>query len=82
MNTLKFEAELAKQYHYKKLPKAISKLVRDIYYKNIPSNLNINGGNKIYTLKGTLITNQYNKIIIGDYGAFIEFSNPNIEFSI
>ena len=37
--------------------------------------LNINGdvNFKIYSLDGTLISNGYNRIVIGDYGAFIEF---------
>ena len=82
MNTLKFEAELAKKYNYQKLPEAISKLCRDVYLKNIPTNLSLTGGNQIYTLKGTLITNQYNRIVIGDYGAFIEFDSPASEFII
>ena len=79
MNTLKFEAELAKKYKYKKLPNEISNLCRQKYLENIPKNLFLNGGNELYTSHGTLITNKYERIVIGDYGAFIEFQNPNQE---
>ena len=77
MNTLAFEAKLAEQYHYKKLPLEVSKMCRELYQKNIPSNLFINGGNSIYTFHGTLIANYYNRIVIGDYGAFIEIQEIN-----
>ncbi len=77
MNTLLFEAKLAKEYKYQKLPPVISNLCRETYLKNIPASLSLNGGGPIYTLCGTLITSHYNRIVIGDYGAFIEFDTPN-----
>lgn len=52
-------------------------MCRELYQKNIPSNLFINGGNSIYTFHGTLIANYYNRIVIGDYGAFIEIQEIN-----
>ena len=79
MNTLKFEQQLAEQYKYKPLPKEVSKEVRAMYKNNIPSSLSIQGGGALYTSCGTLITNNYNRIVIGDYGAFIEFNNPNYD---
>lgn len=49
--------------------------VRQKYLDNLPSELNINGNInfKIHSLNGTLIATGYNRIVIGDYGAFIEF---------
>lgn len=76
MNTLKIEADLAKQYKYKKLSEELSIKYRQLYKDNIPNFLNIDGGNKLYTLNGTLLCNNYDRIVIGDYGAFIEFSIP------
>ena len=79
MNTLKFEQRLAEKYKYKKLPEIISKEVRATYIRNIPTSLSISGGGNLYTTWGTLITSSYNRIVIGDYGAFIEFDNPNFD---
>lgn len=72
---LQFQEELANKYYYKKLNKKLSKEVREKYLNNLPDGLNIKGNkdNKLYTLTGTLIANGYNRIVIGDYGAFIEF---------
>lgn len=70
--------QLVEQYKYKKLPLEISQRCRDIYLKNIPTNLSVDGGNEIYTLKGTLIAKQYERIVIGDYGAFIEINSPEL----
>ena len=69
--------ELAEKYKYKKLPNELSKQVRIEYKKSLPDILNINGDLdfKIYSIEGTLISNGYNRIVIGDYGAFVEFDN-------
>ena len=77
MNTLQIEAKLAEQYKYKKLPAALSKQYRQLYLENIPSFLSINGGGPLYSKNGTLICSSYKRIVIGDYGAFIEFNDPN-----
>ena len=77
MNTLKIEAELAQKYKYKKLPKDISNKYRQLYKDNIPEFLNIDGGGPLYTRNGMLICESYIRIVIGDYGAFVEFNEPN-----
>lgn len=76
MNTLKLEKELSEKYKYKKLSEKESIKYRQIYKENIPKFLCINGGNDLYTLKGTKLCESYDRIVIGDYGAFIEFSKP------
>ena len=76
MNTLIFEAKLAKLYNYKKLPPPISRLCRETYIKNIPASLSLTGGGYLYTKRGNLITDKYNRIVVGDYGAFVEFEKP------
>ena len=71
---------LATRYKYRKLNKKLSAEVRQKYLDNIPLELNIKGdiNFKIYTLSNTLISNGYNRIVIGDYGAFIEFDKSQI----
>ena len=79
-NLLNFQEELANKYKYRKLNKTLSAEVRQKYIDNLPSQLNIDGDTnfKIHSLKGTLISNGYNRIVIGDYGAFIEFDKSQV----
>lgn len=79
MNTLKIEAELAEQYKYKKLSLDLSEKYRNLYKENIPPYLSLDGGGILKTRKGTIICNSYKRIVIGDYGAFVEFDDPNYE---
>ena len=77
MNTLKAEAVLAEKYGYKPLPKDMSEKMRQYYKNNIPDFLHIDGANEtLFTIAGSPICNCYDRIVIGDYGAFIEFSEP------
>jgi hypothetical protein len=70
---------LVNKYNYKKLPSNLSSKVKKIYYNNIPNILKINNNQfKIYSLKNTLISNMFNRIVIGDYGAFIEIDKCQI----
>ena len=72
--------DLAKKYNYKKLSKKLSKQVRQEYLNAIPEILNLDGDLKysIYTKKNVLIATGYNRIVIGDYGAFIEFDKSQL----
>lgn len=76
MNTLKIEADLAKQYKYKKLPDGLSEKYRQYFKENIPNGLFLNGGGTLWTLRGSVICDSYRRIVVGDYGAFIEFDSP------
>ena len=79
MNTLQFEAELAQKYKYKPLRKELSEKYRKYFIDNIPKYLNELGANTpLYTKCGSIITNGYDRIVIGDYGAFIEFDDNTI----
>ena len=79
MNTLKTEAALAKKYGYRPLPQDLSVKYRNYFTENIPKFLNINGSqSQLTTLNGTPICNGYDRIVVGDYGAFIEFSKESI----
>lgn len=79
LNTLKIEAALAEKYKYKPLSKELSEKFRKLFNENIPSFLNVSGSiSPLYTLNGTQICNGYDRIVTGDYGAFIEFSQEHI----
>lgn len=77
MNTLKIEAKLAEKYKYKPLTGELSQKYRDFFTENIPDWLPLEGGTvPLYTCKGSIIACRYERIVVGDYGAFIEFSEP------
>lgn len=80
MNTLEIEKQLAWTYGYKPLPKAVSKKYRELFTTNIPKELSLSGDNNqpLFTKNGTQICSGYDRIVVGDYGAFIEFSEEQI----
>ena len=79
MNTLRIEALLADKYGYLPLPPDLSEKYRQFFKDNTPEFLRFEGDSKgLYTKSGSLICNQYDRIVVGDYGAFIEFSEENI----
>ena len=74
MNTLRVEALLAKKYGYKPLPDDLSEKYRQYFLDNIPSWLRAEGDDRpLYTTKGSKVCDFYDRIVIGDYGAFVEF---------
>lgn len=74
---LKTIDDLSNIYKYKKLEATKSKKYRELYKDNIPCFLNDNKS-KLYSLDNTLLSNGYNRIVIGDYGAYIEISDSQI----
>ena len=83
MNTLSIEAQLARKYGYKPLPQELSQKYRQYFIDNIPNILDINGSNTpLYTFNNTLLCRAYDRIVVGDYGAFIEFKDAASEFVI
>lgn len=72
-----FIENLIKQYNYSPLNYEESCKVRQYYKENIPPYLSVNGGNALYSKKGIQICKCYNRIILTDYGAFIEIENIN-----
>lgn len=73
MNTLKIEKKLADKYGYKKLPDDLSEKYRKFFLENVPAGLHVKGGGPLMTTQGSIICNEYKRIVIGDYGAFVEF---------
>lgn len=83
MNTLKIEAALAKKYKHRPLKRDLSEKYRKFYLDNIPTELNVDGGvDTLFTLNGSPICDGYDRIVIGDYGAFIEFSTSPYSFIV
>lgn len=79
MNTLKIEAKLAEKYKYKNLPDDLSRKYRIFWIENIPAHLKINGAKvPLFTINGSPICEWYDRIVVGDYGAFIEFKEDAI----
>lgn len=78
MDTRAYEAELANTYNYKKLDSDLSLQVRNYYRANIPEFLVISGDDRpIFTKTDSQVAKRYDRIVIGDYGAFIEFSSSD-----
>ena len=71
---------LTKQYNYKKLPDNISLNVRQIYNENLPDFFRFEKNNKysLSDVRGNKIANKWNRIVIGDYGAFVEINDEDI----
>ena len=65
---------ITEKYNYKKLSPELSNILHTLYAKQIPNWLE-NNTQPLYTRGGTLICNSYDRIVIGDYGAYIEFSD-------
>lgn len=72
-------SNITKYYNYKQLDNATSKTVRRFYKEHIPEYLDINGSDtKLMDKHGTTICTKYDRIVIGDYGPYVEFSEENI----
>ena len=73
---LKFQEELARQYHYKEIkPNLFIGDVRDIYYHALSNWCALDGAQTaLESTDGTVLCSGYRRIVIGDYGAFIEIT--------
>lgn len=72
---LKYQEQLADEYKYKPIPRTFFKDVRAEFEETLPEWCNMSGDTtKLETRSGTVIASGYNRIVIGDYGAFVEFS--------
>lgn len=73
-NMLAFQAQMANRFSYKPMPSEYSERCREIYRETLPLWVSIEGASntQLATLSGTVICEGYERIVIGDYGAFIE----------
>lgn len=68
--------QMAKQFNYKKLPPQLSQRVRQIYKDNVPKYYQEHGKHyTYYSLGYKPVCKGYNRIVIGDYGAYVEFTS-------
>jgi len=75
MDTRNIERKLAERYKYKKLPGELSEKYRKYFSDNIPDFLKGSEAlcTPLFTYCGTLLCGRFERIVIGDYGAFVEF---------
>lgn len=52
----------------------MSQKYREYFQENIPSFFQDSNEQKLYTSNGSLICDGYERIVVGDYGAFVEFN--------
>jgi hypothetical protein len=73
---LTFQAWLAEKYKYKKIPlNAFSYNLIEKYKNSLPMWCKMSGDNKaLYSFAGTQLCTGYRRIVIGDYGAFVEIA--------
>lgn len=66
--------ELVQKYHYKPLNKELSAKQRQLYLAALPKDFLVEGNLncKLYDEKYNLIAYGYSRIVIGDYGAYVE----------
>lgn len=82
MSITRIEDIVAQKYKYKALAQEMSDKYRKHYRDTLPGFLCMDGGGKLYTKRGCLICESYERIVIGDYGAYVEFSSPACAFVI
>ena len=71
---------LVEEYHYQEIPPMFSETYHNIFRSEIPNFLSENGADvPLYDLCGIGICKRYNRVVIGDYGAFVEISDKDIE---
>lgn len=73
MDTRKVEHTLSVKYGYKKLPDELAEKYHNWYQENTPDFLKNTNHKALYTLNGSLLCSSYERVVVGDYGAFVEF---------
>lgn len=77
---LNIQTNLANTYKYKPLPPLISIQQRQKYLDALPQEFDVDGNKdcNIYSKNGTLLAIGYNRVVIGGYGAFVEFDKTQV----
>lgn len=81
---LQFQEKLAQQHRYKPVqPDLFLGDVRDKYRASLPSWCVLSGAESpLETTEGTLLCSGYRRIVIGDYGAFVEIDSSQINAEV
>lgn len=77
---LKFQEDVAKTYKYKALPPLLRDEAIQFYKDNLPPGFSVDGDVvPLFSPEGIKICNRYNRVVIGDYGAYVEILPEDIE---
>ena len=84
MTLLKYQDKLAQTYGYKPLPDKIRWRVRRMFVKHLPApffDCLFSGfeGYPLFSKSGNCISRGFSRVVIGDYGAFVEIA-PSLIF--
>lgn len=79
---LRYQEQLARQYRYKPIPRTFFKDVRIEFENSLPDWCEMSGDSvPLETVCGTVIANGYIRIVIGDYGAFVEMTPEQVRMN-
>ncbi len=78
-NVLKYQESLIEKYKYKPLPRSFRWEALRFYNDNLPERFCLDGANEpLFTVEGLKLCNRYNRVVIGDYGAYVEILPEDI----
>lgn len=78
-NVLDYQERLVKNYKYRPLPTMFSDEARAFYKENVPEGLCMDGANTVlFSPSGLKLCNGYNRIVVGDYGAYVEIMQEDM----
>lgn len=76
-----FINNLVECYHYKPLPNEVASKAISLYSKYLPTHFKDNNHPlKLSTSSGQIITTDYTRVVIGHYGAYVEWSRDQALF--
>lgn len=75
---LKRQEKLASEYKYKAFAPLLSLMQRKEYEENLPQIFLNREDSPLYSLDGVLLAKKWDRIVIGDYGAFIEIADEDV----
>lgn len=80
---LNYQEQLAHQYRYKPIPRTFFRDVRVEFENALPDWCDM-AGDDIFleSAYGTVIANGYTRIVIGDYGAFVEMTPEQVRMDL
>ena len=70
---LEYQERLVKNYKYRPLPTLQQEEARRLYRENLPEGFCLDGADAaVFASTGMKLCNRYNRIVVGDYGAYVE----------
>ena len=79
VDVLKYQEALVEKYHYRPLPPMFRDDAHKLYSENLPEGFCLEGADvPLYSPGGLRLCNRYNRVVIGDYGAYVEILPEDI----